>query len=201
MCRGWKSNRWSIKGMDSTYNLLYDVIQFEYILQNIPGCLIPYLVEQIISVTGSIGSLIYIAYKSQTNPSDIDNFFAEFILDDIDPDNIKNIIIIAIVIVVILTVEGIYSWIVIFALYQQMTNLSHKVQDSIILDNYPHHQNLSIDKYPSNASLVLGNYPPPTHLTMSHYPSNLNVGINSYPSIPNQNQSGKAPDGLGFTYN
>lgn len=172
-----------------------------FILQNIPACLIPYLIEQIISVAGSIGSLIYIAYKSQTNPADIDKFFAEFFLDDINPDDIKNIIIITIIIVIILTIEGIYSWIVIFALYQQMSVLTHKVQDSIILDNYPHHPNLSIDKYPSNASLVLGNYPPPSHLTMSHYPSNLNVGINSYPSIPHQNEGGKAPDGLGFTYN
>lgn len=159
------------------------------------------MVEQIISVAGSICSLIYIAYKSQTNPADIDKFFAEFFLDDINPDDINNIIIIAIIIVIILTFEGIFSWIVIFSLYQQMSVLSHKVQDSIILDNYPNHPNLSIDKYPSNASLVLGNYPPSSQLTMSNYPTNLNLGINSYPSISHQNQGGKAPDGLGFTYN
>lgn len=170
-------------------------------LQNVSGCLVPYLVEQIISVAGSIGTLVYIGIKSFTKPEDVDTFFSDFISSEYDERDFKMLKTIAIVIVILLTIETIYAWIVIFSLYQEITAFRHKVQDSVFLDTYPQH---SIDNHPTNQNLsniVLGNYPPPSQLTMGHYPANLNVGINSYPSNPHQNHGGNAPpDGLAFTY-
>lgn len=205
----WMSNLRNFKGnwqlTKSAYLMMFwkkkNVKKNFLILQNVSGCLVPYLVEQIISVVGSIGTLVYIGIKSFTKPEDVDAFFSEFLSDEYDERDFKMLKTIAIVLVVLLTIETIYAWIVIFSLYQEITAFGHKVQDSVFLDTYPQH---SIANYPANQNLsniVLGNYPPPSHLSMDHYPANLNVGINSYPSNPNQNHGNNAPpDGLAFTY-
>lgn len=169
--------------------------------QNVSGCLIPFLVTELIAIAGSIGALVYIGIKSQTQPDDINTFFGDYILDGVDTDDMNHIITIAIILIILLTIESIYSWIVIFSLYQETTALNHKVQDSVFLDNYPHHPNLSINNYPSNMNPVFGNYPPSTEMIMTKYPTNLNLGINSYPSNPQQNHGPHAPDGLAFNYN
>ncbi|XP_055321216.1 uncharacterized protein LOC129577741 [Sitodiplosis mosellana] len=174
------------------------------ILKNVSGCLVPYLIEQLISVAGALGTLIYIAFKGFTKPEDVDAFFKELLVGEMDENDFAILKTIAIILVIILTIESIYSWIVIFSLYQEITAFGHKVQDSVFLDNYPHHHpNLTIDNYQTNPNLSninLGNYPPSSHLTMSHYPANLNVGINSYPLNSNQNHGTNASDGLAFNY-
>lgn len=189
----------------SECSLIFLLIGIYLILQNVSACLIPYLTEQIISVAGSVGSLIYIGYKFYSKPEDVNKFFSQFIFNDSESDDMKKIIYIAIVLVILLSIEGVYSWIVIFTLYKEISASGHKVQDTIILDNYPQNGNLSFNNnnnnnnFATNTNLSLGDYPPPLGLSMN--PSSLNVGINSYPSNLHQNQGNNAPDALAFTYN
>lgn len=98
----------------------------------------PFLMEQGVSIVGSMIGLIYLIV-TLVRQSDEDNAFIDHYLSSVTNDNesIRPLLPYIIGLALIILIESAYSWIVILSLYQEFTNMDRKVEDSVHTV-YPH---------------------------------------------------------------
>lgn len=146
-------------------------------IQNQPSCLMPFLIEQGISIFGSTITFVYLIVKMQTDPDATRQFFHDYIMettDTRDNDDLVDQLIPAIMILTFfLLIQSVYSFLIVYSIYKETKEMSNPIQDSI---NNHIHPALQAGSYNSN--------PPP----YSFYPPDqTNLGFPAYPSQPHQN--------------
>lgn len=145
------------------------------------------------TIIGTICFLLYICVKSEP---DIDELIDENILNENNANDVRNLLPIALVFV---AMEGIYSWLVIYTLYQEFIVSNLRVLNPVILDT--HHPHLTVNKNSINQTPVLGLYPTtPGWAIPSDHPNSLNSGKNFYQPRPYQHHGHITTTGIEHNY-